>query len=94
MLFFMRKRLFLDTNAMEFARIKDILAQNGIKFEVNTTVSENAMTRKFNSAAAAHLRQNYSAFSTQTYLYMIYVKRSDYEKAKALAYSKKGAVSK
>ena len=88
MFFFLRKRLFLDTNAMEFARIKDILARNGIKYEVNTTVSENALTRKFNSAAAAHLRQNYSMVSTQTYLYSIYVKRADYEKAKALAYSK------
>lgn len=89
MLFFMRKRLFLDTNAMEFARIKDVLTQNGIKYEVATTVSENAMTRQFNAAAAAHLRQGYSAFSTQTYIYAIYVKRSDYSKAKALAYSKK-----
>ena len=86
MLFFMRKRIFLDTNAMEFARIKDILARNGIKYEVKTTVSENAATRTFNSAAAAHLRQSYSNFSTQTYLYHIYVKRSDYEKAKTLVY--------
>ena len=89
MLFFQRKRLFLDTNAMEFARIKAILAENGIKYEVKTTVSENALTRKFNSAAAAHLRQAYSNFSTQTYVYYIYVKKSDYEKARALAYSKK-----
>lgn len=88
MLFF-RKRLFLDTNAMEFARIKDILAQNGIQYDVKTTVSENAMTRTFNSAAAAHLRQSYSNFSTQTYVYYIYVRPSDYERAKALAYSKK-----
>lgn len=86
MLFFQKKRLFLDTNAMEFARIKDILAQNGIKYEVKTTVSENAMTRKFNSAAAAHFRQSYSNFTTQVYLYHIYVKKSDYEKARALVY--------
>lgn len=88
MLFF-RKRLFLDTDAMEFARIKAVLAENGIKYDVKTTVSENAMTRTFNSAAAAHLRQPYSNFSTQSYVYYIYVKPSDYKKAKALAYSKK-----
>lgn len=88
MLFFLRKQLFLDTNAIEFARIKDILAKNGIKYEVKTTVSENAATRKFNSAAADHLRQPYSNFSTQTYVYYIYVKASDYKKAKALAFSK------
>ena len=43
----LRKRLFLDTDAAEFARIKDILAQNGIKFDVKTTCSENLIARKF-----------------------------------------------
>lgn len=89
MLFFLKKRLFLDTNAMEFARIKDILAQNGIKYEAKTTVSENVLARNFNSAAAVHIRQPYSSVSTQTYLYAIYVRSSDYEKAKALAFSRK-----
>lgn len=89
MLFFMRKRLFLDTDAMEFARIKDVLTRNGIRFDVKTTTSEMAASRGFNSAAAAHLRQPYSMFSTQSYVYYIYVKRSDYQKAKQLAYSKK-----
>lgn len=87
MLFF-RKRLFLDTDAMEFARIKDVLEQNGIRYEVKTTVGENVLTRRFNSAAAAHLWQPYSKMSAQTYVYYIYVKASDYKKAKALAYSK------
>lgn len=85
---FLRKRLFLDTNAIEFARIKDILAENGIPYEAKTTVSENAASRKFNSAAAVHWRRPYSEFSSQTYLYYIYVKPSDYRKAKTLAYSK------
>ena len=85
---FLRKRLFLDTDAIEFARIKDILEKNGIKYEVKTTVSENFLSRKFNSAAAVHWRRPYSDFSTQTYLYYIYVKPSDYKKAKALAFSK------
>ena len=88
MFLFRRKRLFLDTDAMEFARIKDVLDRNGIPYEVKTTVSENAMTRKFNSAAAAHLRYSYSNFATQSYVYYIYVKPADYQKAKALAYSK------
>ena len=89
MLFFMRKRLFLDTNAMEFARIKAVLAQNGIRYEAKTTVGENVLTRNFNSAAAEHIKEPYSKVSTQTYLYTIYVRSSDYEKAKALAYSHK-----
>ena len=87
MLFF-RKRLFLDTDAMEFARIKDVLEQNGIRYEVKTTVGENVLTRKFNSAASAHLWQPYSKMSAQTYVYYIYVKPSDYKRAKALAFTK------
>ena len=85
---FLKKQLFLDTNAVEFARIKDILTENGIQYEAKTTVSENAASRKFNSAAASHWWRSYSDFSAQTYLYYIYVKPSDYKKAKALAYSK------
>ena len=85
----LRKRLFLDTDAAEFARIKDILAQNGIKFDVKTTCSENLIARKFNAAAATKIWQPYSMFSTQSYIYYIYVRRSDFKKAKALAFSKK-----
>ena len=81
-----RKRLFLDTNAMEFAQIKDLLIQNGIKYDAKTTMSENLISRRFNAAAAEHLRQSYYNFSTQNYLY---VRPSDYKKAKQLAYSKK-----
>jgi len=88
LLFFLRKRLFLDTDAIEFARIKDILTENGIKYEIKTTVSENAASRKFISAAAVRWRRSYSDFSDQTYLYYIYVKPSDFKKAKALAFSK------
>ncbi len=84
-----RKRLFLDTNAMEFARIKDLLIQNGIKYDAKTTMGENLFSRRFNAAASAHTWQSYSKFSTQTYLYYIYVRPSDYKKAKQLAYSKK-----
>ena len=88
---FLRKRLFLDTDAMAFARVKDILAQNGIKFEVKTTCSENVLSRKFNSAAVAHYRQafSFSDVSNPTYIYYIYVKPSDFKKAKMLAFSKK-----
>ena len=89
MWFFRRKRIFLDTNAMEFARIKAILAANGIPYEVKTTVSEGVLARKFNSAAATRTWESYSKVSTQTYVYSIYVKPRDYETAKALAFSKK-----
>lgn len=84
----LRKRIFLDTNAMEFARIKALLAQNGIKYEVKTTMSDNVLSRQFNAVAAAHLREAYDKFSAQVYVYSIYVRPADYHKARALSYSK------
>jgi hypothetical protein len=74
---------------MEFARIKATLQKNGIKYDAKTTCSENLIARRFNAAAAARFVQPYSAASVQTYIYYIYVKPSDYKKAKELAYSKK-----
>lgn len=87
-MFLFRKRIFLDTNAMEFARIKALLQENGIKYEVKTAVSEGVLARQFNAAASARTWQGYSNFSTQSYVYSIYVRHSDFKRAKALACSK------
>lgn len=83
-----RKRLMMDTDAQELARVKQILDKNGIKHEVKTTVSDNVLTRSFNAKAAETLRTSYSAMETQTYLYQLFVKPGDYAKAKNLAYGK------
>ena len=48
-----RKRLLLDTDPQELARVKLVLDKHGIEYEVKTTVSDNALSRQFNAAAAA-----------------------------------------
>ena len=87
MLFF-RKRLMMDTDARELARIKLILDQNGIRYEVKTTVSDNVLSRSFNAKAAETVRTTYSAMANQTYLYQLFVKPGEYARAKKLVYGK------
>lgn len=83
-----RKRLLLDTDPRELARIKLILDENGIKYDISTTVSENANTRRFNAAAAVQVRGGYSDMSNQSYVYRLYVSVKDYGRARALVSGK------
>lgn len=83
------KRLLLDTDPQELARVKLMLDRHGIPYEVKTTVSDNAMSRRFNAAAAMQVRAGYSAMDTQSYVYRLYVARKDYARAKELAYGGK-----
>ena len=85
MLFF-PKRLLLDTDPQELARVKLILDRNKIPYEVKTTVSDNAMSRRFNAAAAMQVRAGYSSMDTQSYVYRLYVARKDYSRARQIAY--------
>ncbi len=89
MLFFQKKKLFVGSDAMEFARVKSVLEQNHIQYDVKTTATENVLSRNFNAKAAERMFQPYSKFSVQSFLYTIYVKKSDYAKAYELAFSKK-----
>ena len=81
-----RKRLLLDTDPQELARVKLILDKNNIRYDVSTTVSENANARRFNAAAAAQVRGGYSDMSRQTYIYRLYVRIGDYARARKLVY--------
>lgn len=83
-----KKRLLLDTDPQELARVKLILDKNGVEYGVKTTCSDNAMTRKFNAAASAHYVTKYSDTASQTYVYQLFVRRRDYARARQLAYGK------
>lgn len=82
------KQLLLDSDPMELARVKAVLDKNGIPYEVKTTVSDNALSRGFNAAAAVQVRSGYSSMDTQTYLYRLSVARKNYAQARKLAYGK------
>ena len=87
-MFILRKRLMIDTNAQELARVKTVLDKNGIKYEVKTTVTDNVLSRSFNAKAAATHRTAYSAMDTQSYIYQLFVKPGDHAKARKAAYGK------
>lgn len=87
-MFILRKRLMMDTDPQELARVKLILDKNGIKYEVKTTVSDNVLSRSFNAKAAETVKGTYSAMATQSYLYQLFVKPGDYARARKLVYGK------
>lgn len=83
-----RKRLLLDTDPMELARVKLVLDKNGIEYEVKTTVAETASSRRFNMAASMTVKGGYSDVSRQSYVYYLYVSPKEYKRAKTLCYGK------
>ena len=83
-----RKKLLLDTDAQELARVKLILDKHGIKYEVKTTVSENVISRRFNANAAVYTKGAYSDMAAQSYVYQLFVSPSKYAEARKLCYGK------
>lgn len=86
--FLNQKRLLLDSDPQELARVKEALKQNGIAFYIKTTVSDNVLSRSFNAKAAERLVRTYSTMDTQSYIYYLYVRRRDYARARKAAYGK------
>ena len=82
--FLNRKRILLDTDPRELARVKQCLDQAGIPYEVKTTMSDNVLSRNMNAAASMRYVTTYSAAQQQTYVYQVFVRRKDYAAAKKL----------
>ena len=83
-----RKQLMIDTDPQELARVKQILKNNGIEFEVKTSVSDNALSRSFNVAASMRTKTSYSLMDTQSFVYQLYVSPTKYSEARKLCYGK------
>ena len=77
-----QKRLLLDTDPRELARVKLCLERAGIPYEVKTSMSDNVLSRNMNAAASMRYVTTYSASSNQIYLYQLFVRRKDYAAAK------------
>ena len=86
--FFNQKRLLLDSDPQELARVKEALKQSGIAFYVKTTVSDNVLSRSFNAKAAERLVRTYSTMDAQSYVYYLYVRRRDFAQARKAAFGK------
>ena len=86
--FLNRKRVLLDSDPQELARVKTKLDQVGIPYEVKTTTSDNVLSRNVNAAASMRYVTTYSASQNQMYLYQVFVRRKDYSAAKKVVTGK------
>ena len=85
---FNRKALIEDTNAEAVASVWSKLRQNGIKYEVATKTGTSSFRRMMTQRQNMNVNMGGipSSWTTQQadYLYIVYVSKSDYEKAKKL----------
>lgn len=79
------KRLLVDSSAEEFARVKANLEKANIPFYVRTVKSSPTILQGSHAAAYKRYAMSYTPQKDYvTYVYYIYVKRKDYEKAKEI----------
>jgi len=79
------KRLVIDTSAEEIGRTTTILEQNGIKYEVRTIRSRGTIGSGID--AHAYARANlalYKGAQQPSFVYYVYVRRKDYDRARRL----------
>ncbi len=77
------KKLATDTSAEEISRIKTILEQHSIKYEVWTSKGRTGSDRD----SLTHLKSNpvmYGVSPEPVFIYSVYVKRKDFDRARKL----------
>lgn len=82
-----KKRIATDTSGEEVRRITTILEQNDIKYEIRTRRSRGVIGSALD--ASSYGRSNiamYKGSSSPLFVYMIYVKRKDYTRARKLLF--------
>ena len=76
------KRIAVDTSGNEIRRVTTVLEQNNIKYEVRTKRTTGSVGTALD--AGAYARSNiamYKGADTPPVVYMVYVKRKDYDHA-------------
>ncbi len=85
-----RARLLADSDSEEAARVKETLKAAGIPYDVRTVQNHTALGKAIHSGVGVGVYgggMSASSFSDQsTYIYMIYVRRKDLEKAKQVCH--------
>ncbi len=83
-----RKALIKDTNAESVANVWSTLRENGIKYEVVTKTGTSSFRRMMTQRSNINFNMGgIPASMTEhpgDYLYIVYVNKNDYEKAKEL----------
>lgn len=85
------KRLLADTSSQEAARVRLILDREGIPYRQRTLMIQHSAMRAANTAAYA--KANLPVASTdrqqQGYVYIVTVRRRDYDRARRVAFGGK-----
>lgn len=79
---FLLKRLLIDTSSEEIRRVTTILEQNQIKYEMRTIRSRGSIGTGMD--AMSYARSNvamYKGSSQPTFVYYVYVRRKDFQRA-------------
>ena len=79
MWFWQRKEVWLGTSLQEFSRLRDLLAQNGIRYDYRT---DDRMKFNFDRRIAGMARV-FENTDCNT-MYYLYVRREDFERASEL----------
>jgi hypothetical protein len=80
-----KKKLAIDTSAEEIRRTTTILEKNNIKYEIRTTRTRGVIGSAFD--AQSYARGNiamYKGASQPSFIYSVYVKAKDYDRARKL----------
>ena len=82
-----KKNIATDTSSEAVRRITTILEENDIKYDIRTKRTRGAIGTAFD--ARSYARSNiamYKGASQPTFVYMIYVKKKDYDRASELIF--------
>lgn len=83
-----KKRILVDTSSEEARRVTNILEKHKIKYELRTKKPRGSVGTALD--ARAYGRGNISMYkgaAPPLFVYMVYVKRNDFARAKELLYS-------
>ena len=89
---FNRAELFVDSNAEAAAQVWTALKANGIKYEMRTKQNISTVRKAIQFKASTGAASGYGGMSashftdTPDYVYIIYVKKRDLEKAKEVCH--------
>ena len=89
MVWFNRKKLYTDSSQQDAARVWSILKANGIPYDMDTRNIGTSFRRSLHNGMSMSIGvggMGYAPFAEErSFLYVIYVRRKDYDRARALA---------
>ena len=88
MIWFNRKKLYTDSSQQDAARVWSILKANGIPYDMDTRNIGTSFRRNLHNGMSMGIGNGgmgYAPFAEErSFLYVIYVRRRDYDRARAL----------